>query len=300
MPIADQQAEVVEEQSQADQADDSGSGVEDKGESASTDTDTAETETESIELLGQETFDKLKGDPAALHKELNRAATKKFQSLAAERKELEPYKEFISELQSDPVAAITAVAEQLGIKIEKPAATKGSPEAIAEDIGSKIVAAITANLGPEYEDLADKIGKGVHEALKLAVPELTKPLKESTDQIIQDSALREANAELEAFTKKHPDWQKHEEAMQAIAAEMPPGKGMTTQKYLENLYFLATRDAQTGEGVKKVITKMQKSAKASEGGSTTITDDKVTRNPSGKTPTFQEAYQAARAGKTLD
>lgn len=293
MPTAeDQQTETTEEQSAvetgADQAGDEGSGVA---------AETAETaDDQSVDLIGQEQFDSLKNDPAALRKELNRAATQKFQKLAAERKEMEPYSNFIKELNSDPVAAITAVAQQLGIKIESPSEAK--TETAVMSLGDKVTAAVRKSLGPEYEDLADRIGAGVHEALQVAVPEMTKSSQERLDQVVQDSALREAATELETFAKKFPDWKKHEEAMTALSGEMPPGANMTTQKYLENLYYLVTRDGSTGEGVKKVIAKMTKTAQSGSA-STTVADTLVSRSPS-RPPTFAEAYDAAKRGERIE
>lgn len=296
----DQQTETTEEQStstgsgDADQAGATGSGVTEQKETAAATAD----DDQSVDLIGQDQFDKLKDNPAALRKELNRAATKKFQEISAARKELEPYSNFIKELNTDPVAAITEIAEHLGIKIEGKTASEAKTGTVVESLGDKVTAAVRKSLGPEYEDLADRIGAGVHEALQLAVPELTKSSKEQLDQVIQDSALREANTELENFAKKFPDWKKHEEAMTALSAEMPPGSNMTTQKYLENLYYLVTRDASTGEGVKKVIQKMTKSAQSGAQG-TTVSDDKVSRSPS-RPPTFAEAFEAARRGERIE
>src|SRR5687767_13796084 len=120
-PSADQQKTSTEEQSK-DQAGSDPTGVqetettEERVETESTE-ETEETTEESIELLGKDRFEALKNDPVALSKELNKAATTKFQELAKERKSLKPYSEFIAALDENPQAAVTALAKSLGLKI---------------------------------------------------------------------------------------------------------------------------------------------------------------------------------------
>ena len=82
----DQQVEHTEEQLDlsSNQAGEPDSGVEEgeQEEATGADDSAADSESDSVELIGQDRFDALKNNPAALRKELNRAATKKFQQLA--------------------------------------------------------------------------------------------------------------------------------------------------------------------------------------------------------------------------
>lgn len=249
---ADQQADETVEQSDKDQAGDEGSGVEEQDEESAGDSDSEAEgdEDESVELLEQGEFDKLKGDPAALRKALNTAATKKFQQLSAERKELEPYRAFIGALQDTPVDAIVAVAKQFGLTVSGHTKTEKEAERVVENLSTRITAAVKKSLGPDYEDLADKLGGAIHDAMQLAVPEMTKATTERVDQVINDAAAREAETAMKQFAEKHPDWKKHEEAMTELSKRMPPGEGISEADYLENLYLLVTRDSRTGDGVK--------------------------------------------------
>lgn len=299
-PATDQQAEVAEEQSgvdSADQAGDDGSGVDEQVDSAGDSTDTDDQGAE--DLIGQAQFDKLKNDPVALRKELNRAATKKFQALSAEKKRLAPYADFIGELENDPRAAITAVARQLGIEIPSKTRTEAEAAAAADTLTTKITAAIKKGLGPDYDDLSDKLGMAIHDAIQIAVPELTKPIQDRLDGTIQDVAMREAAAATEAFGKKYPDWKQHEEAMVKLSEKMPAGPGMDELEYLENLYMLVTRDKATGEGVKKIVARMAKSAAKGSSDNTEMSDSHVSDAPA-KPPTFREAYAAAKRGQRIE
>jgi len=305
---ADQQIDSIDEQSQTtgDQAGAADTGVKGgAGDSTTeaeettkeTDTDESTGDDTAVDLIGQEKFDKLKDDPAALRKELNRAATKKFQALSKERKAMEPYSAFIGKLQENPRAAITALAKQLGMEMGEPK-TAAAAEAAAQSLDDRVSAVVKASLGPEYEDLADRLAPAIREAAKLVAEESGRPTAEQLDQVIQDSALRESGLAMEAFAKKHPDWKDSEEAMVALSNKMMPGEGMTEVEYLENLYFLVTREANEGEGIKKIVKKMTRAAQ-SESGGTTVADTHVSRT-SNRPPTFQEAAAAARRGERFE
>lgn len=290
----DEQSTDQEETQSEDQAGEGDSGV----EKQDSDEEGTEEGTEEEDLLGQAEYDKLKGDPEALRKALNRAATQKFQTLSAERKALEPYKDFISALDTDPVAAVTAVARQLGIKIDGKNATEEKTSKVVESLSDRITAKVKKALGPDYEDLGAGMGAAIHDALLEAVPELTKSFSEQLNQVTADSAMREASVAIELFAKKYPDWQKHEAAMTALSKKMPPGEGVTEAEYLENLYLLSTRDKATGEGIKKVVTKMQKSAGAAE--KPGRVSEKVVANKSGKPMSFKEAYEMAKRNERAE
>jgi len=300
-PAEDQQVGGTEEQSPeaGDQAGSGDSGVEEQSTTENGDTGEESTPEEAVELLGKDQYDTLKGDPEKLIKELNKAATKKFQALSAERKQLEPYKAFIAAVEEDPVAAVTAVAKRLGIKLADDGNGNGSTEKIVKSLGDQITEAIRASMGPEYDDLSDRMAAGVHEALKLAIPELTKDTREQVGRVIDDSSARESQLILETFGKSHPDWKKYDEQMTALSKKYPPGEGVTEMEYLETLYHLATRDGKNGDGVKKAITKMTTSAKKANSDGTSVSGDIVSMKP-GKPPTFAEAAAAARRGQRFE
>lgn len=295
----DQQAATTEEQSSQateDQAGRGGSGVGvDNSAGDSTDDDGESQEEGQIDLIGQERFDALKNDPAALRKELNRAATKKFQQLAKSQEVLRPYVNLIKALDEDPRAAITTMAKQFGIELKEAAKT----EEAAQSLDARITESVRAALGEEYGDLADRLGPAIQQVAQMVAEQQGATTRKQLEAVISDSALREANAAIATFEKTHPDYKKHEDAMTELSKKLPPGEEMEEQEYLEILYTLVKRDGATGDGVKKVINKVAKSVENSEKPGSAVSDKHVATTP-GKLPTFAEAAAAARRGERFE
>lgn len=80
-----------------------------------------------------------------------------------------------------------------------------------------------------------------------AVPAVTEKVRGNLEDLA-DEALRESAAALEIFGERHGDWQEHEAAMVELMKHYIP-RGVTEQQYLEDLYYLATRDRALGEPV---------------------------------------------------
>lgn len=306
----DQQVDETVEQSEGnaeDQAGDKDSGVE--GEEAAAeevedgDDDDAGDDADGdddgeIEVLDQKRFDELKDDPAALLKEINRAATKKFQGISEQRKALEPYADFVRSYQKDPRAAAIELAESLGIEVKRPKSVEASEKAV-ESLTDQINAKVREALGPEYSDISDKIGKAIHDAASLMVKEAVEPLKKGQETLISESAGREAQNALTVFGKTHPDWKKFDKQMTELATKYKPGEGVSEQDYLDMLYTLASREGKEGDAVKRAAKRMNNSAKKSGKGDRSVSATTVTKSPAGL-PTFAESAAAARRGERFD
>ena len=243
------------------------------------------------DLISDEHADALKDDPVALRKALQKAFTQKTQKLAKEREELASVRDLVTALRDDPDATITALAKQAGFEITKPSAT---PEP-AEDPVEQVRSALAESLGPEYEDLAERLAPALAKAVKAEAERQAAPLKAVQVQQLQDAALREAEAEMTTFGKAHPDWKAHEAEMNKLGALVTPKPGMDPQQFLEMLYLTVKKDRAVSEATSKALTKMQKSAEAgakSDGG---VSADKVALSPT-KNLTFQEAAALAKRG----
>lgn len=305
--LKDQQTDDDEEQSEdQDQADVDESGVdegdddgtEEEGEDdADDDSDDKDDESEE-ELIDDEKFNALKDDPIALRKELNRAATKKFQDLSAARKAVKPYADFITAFEQDPRTATKALARQLGIEIKEPK-TEKQAEDVVEDIATAVKKRVSKALGPEYADLADKLSDAIRESAELIVEDKVKPLKSGQDSLISDAAATKAAQVIERFDKKYPDWKKVEGEMTKLSKKMVIGEGMDEFEYMESLYLLATADGKVGDRVRKTVKKMVDNVARSEGRSRTVSDKTVSRTP-GKLPTFKESAAAAIRGERFE
>jgi hypothetical protein len=294
----DQLADGGEQQSQ-DHAAASDAGVGDAGKAgAGTDATALDASSDEgqVELIGQEKWDKLQGDPAALRKELNRAFTQRSQELAATRKKVEPYGKFVEALESDAVGTVTRLAERLGLKIQ-PSDTKAEVATKARTLEEEVSEIVRTELGPEYEDMSDKLASAIGKATDAVVRSRVESLSSKQEQIISEQAQREAKSALDEFAKAHPDWGKYEDAMTALSQKMLPGEGMTDTEYLENLYLIVTRDRKDGDGVRKVVDRMKASAK--EGAAHTVPGSHVSGSPA-KLPTFGEAAAAASRGQRFE
>jgi hypothetical protein len=306
--VTDPQTSPASEPSGTDHAAaDGASGVEttptsqDSDTAADATTDTANTDDLPTQLLSEAEQDALNAieDPAKRLKAFNRAWTQKTQRLATERKALAPFKALQESLDADGPGVIRQLAEKYGLEIRDPKDTTAT--AAAEDVTAKVIAQVKAQLGPDYEDLADRLGPAILDAAKTIVAEQTKPIQVRQEELIKESALRESTAVLESFTKTHPDWKQFEPAMTALSQRLQPsvdaqGRATTTEaEYLDMLYTLVTKDRQVGEATKKVVARMEKSAAAATKDAPSVAADKVAQTPPGLL-TFRQAAALAEKG----
>lgn len=305
----DQQAEgTTDEQSTTDQAGgDTGTGVEGDAAAAEVEDGNEEAEGEAgdtddgapeDEVISQKEFDRLKDNPEALRQALNKGATKKFQQLAATRKELEPWSDFAASYAKNPRAAALALAQGLGLEVKAPRTEQESEKAV-KSMADQIREKVKNALGPEYEDIADKMSAAITDAASLMVDEAVRPLKEGQESLIAETAQREASQALVDLGKRHPDWRKHETKMFDLSRKLLPQEGMSEADYLDSLYTLATAEGKEGDAVKKAAKRMGASAKKAAG-ERTIPSSSVSKSPAGRTPTWAEAAAAARRGERLD
>ena len=268
------------------------------------DTELAQPPEGSEELLPQEEYDKLRDKPEELRKALNKAFTQKTQALAEQRKAFEPYQELVSSLQEDPQGTVRALAERLGIKLEQ-AETKAE----VKEATSELLADLKQSLGPDLEFLADKLAPVLERIVgKLAGQAVSKevePLKQQAEAMQAETVRQQIEGNLELFTKKHPDWKKHEVQMTAIGKRLHPaadprtGKPPTWMEYMEDLYYLATKDVREGDITRKTVERMKESAEKSEGSGDGVASNRVTKAaPKGKSfdEAFEQSWKDAQAG----
>lgn len=266
------------------------------------------------ELISAEEFTALQTkhakNPDALLKDLVGVFTKKTQTLAAERKSvarLQQYEPLLDAYEQDAVGVIKLLAEENGLELVAKGTTAPKTEpAAGEEAVDTLLDEFRTTLGPELEYLADGLApaiKGLVEKLtKTTVTEATKGLKAQQDTLLTKAATDATDAVMTTFGTTHPDWKDHEPAMMALAAKIEP-KGMTEVEFLEHLYQVATRDAwekdkdtKIGEAVKTTLAKMQKGAATTETHQASTPESQVRKAPP-ETPSFSEAYEAAKRGE---
>ena len=272
------------------------------------------------DLISDKDFETLQAkhanDPVAFRRALTETLTASLSGERATLEKVKPYAELIDAFEASPERTLTLLAQQYGLDIVKrgetpaaPAAKAESTEAAASATTDAVLATFKKNLGPDFEYLAEGLApaiKGLVEQLtQTTVEKATEPFKREHETLQLERGMAATDATMKAFGEAHPDWQKHEDAMMAEAETLDP-KGLTEAQYLDKLYSLVTRadwektrDAQIADGVKAAIEKMNKSAQSTET-RTRATPERSVKVAPGKTPTFQEAFEAARRGERFD
>jgi hypothetical protein len=291
-----------------------------KAAAASAESAKPEKKTDATGLITDEEFSQLQtkhaNDPAKLRGELEAAFTKKTQALAEQRRSTERlsrYVDIIDAYEADPEATVLALAQQHGLSITRPGETTAETTTETGDTTTAVDAVLTEfkeALGPELEYLADglapAITKLVDRLTTTSVQKATEPLKKQTEGLLSKAAVEQTDTVMKAFGESHPDWKTHEDAMFELSQKLAP-KGMTEIEYLDHLYKLVTADAkaaarekdietQVAERVKKSIARMTKGAEDAET-RTDATPERHVRSTPPETPTFQEAFEAAKRGE---
>jgi hypothetical protein len=261
---------------------------------------TEQKETSDEQLLSDEDYNKLKKDPEALRKALNKAATKKFQKLSAERKELEKerervkeYNDLITRFETNSEEAYKWLGERLGIKHPGEEARQ---ETAVSNAANSAVDLLKDAFGPEGEILAERLGPVIQTIAKSIAEEYmskeVKPLKEAQEAQRIEAIKAESNSEWKSFCKTHSDAPSFEKKMVDLGQRLQPAPGMDTQEYLDQLYYLASRDVTEADKTKQVVDRLNKSARSAQP-TAEISSERVTPTAP-KRPSFQEAFQAAK------
>ena len=274
------------------------------------DTELAQPPEGSDELLPSGEWEKLK-DPDAKLKALNKAWTQKTQKLAEDRKQfteqqeaLEPFTDLVKGLQENPLETVKALANHFKIQL-------GEAESKAEvkEAANELLADLKQSLGPDLEFLADKLAPVFERTVaKLASQAITKevgPLKKQAQAMQEETVRQQIDANLGAFTKKYPDWKKHEAKMTEIGVRLQPaadpktGKPPTWMDYMEDLYYLATKDGREGDIAKQTVERMKKAAEKTETTEGGVSQNRVTKSAPKEgtwSDKFNQAFEDAKAG----
>jgi len=259
----------------------------------------------STGLVTAEEYARVKDDPAALRKALLKGFTQATQKTADVRKSLGSWADVKDAFDEDPATALKALAMQFGVDIREPEKKPGQTQAEAvRDAGEQAVEklkTVLAKVG--LDELAEELAPVLREIAEGVAGKAVEPFKAGQDQILDESAQREAAAVMETFAKSHPEWKAGNDVdkkMAALAKTMPVAKDDKTGKalisdtdYLENLYFLATKDTAISKAAQDAVDRMTRSAGEADGTrtTTTVAGDKVAKTPP------NEAYQAAKRGE---
>lgn len=262
---------------QADQPNEQQPPVEEKG------ADTAPSPEESVELLGEDEWQRLQKDPKALRKALNKAATAKFQELARERESLKPLQQLAESLQTDPQATLRTLASQYGLTL---AEAKQAVEEAQQQQGASVIDALRQSLGPDLGFVADALA-----------PVLGKVdlVEQELRQQQAAAAKREDDALMAEFKAKHPDWNKHAFQIAKLIQEFPPPGNRPSAKYLDHIMRLAKPDVSEAEAIQRYQERVKAASAKAETSASGVPAQRVAR----KAPenlTVRQAMEDAAQG----
>ena len=210
--------------------------------------------------------------------------TQKAQALSAKEKEFSEWEPLIQGFKTNSKETLAQVAKQLGMTVA---------ELKAQDTPS--------------EDLPDELAflKPVFEQRERALVEKLRaenaPIKQAYEQVIAETSAAETESTLKSMSAEFPGWEKHEPKMLEIAREIQPAAGTSEAKYLRTLYKLATADLTEAERTKKVVARINQSAKVSEERTSGIANERVAHAmPPPEKRSMRDAFEAAKRGEVWE
>lgn len=238
-------------------------------------------------VLSEAEFNRLKDNPVALRKALNRGFTRKMQELA-------PFRRFMNQYNQNPQAAVAALAAGLGMQVGSGSKPESAPAASRLD-------GVKQKLEQKYgKEVADNLFPLIKEVATAVAGEEVESVRAAQQQIQAAAAEANSKATLKAFEAKHPDWKKYEPAMVKIARTLKVAEGADEGEYLEDLYTLAKSRSNGGSRVAGAIRRMAEKAGKPTAKPTSVPGRRVSKGPTGRTPTFDEAFEAASRGEVFD
>lgn len=249
--------------------------------------DTGQTEPPDDEpvdgILTDEEFEALKDDPVKLRQELVSAYTKKTQKVAGLMR-------FAEAFERDPQGAVRRLAAGVGVAIPDGAGSRTPTEQAAD--AKTFRDEIAAVMG---EEVADKLTPIFQRMAQAA----TEPYARRQETLESQAALTQAEAVLDTFTAKYPDWKKHEKAMVELSKQIQPTRGTDPVKWMEMLHTLVTNGAGAADRAQSIIDRIQTSVRGSESRRTGTQGSRVAQTPP-SLPTFEQAWSAGVRGKRFE
>jgi ubiquitin len=255
--------------------------------------------TEESELLTKEEVSKLSESDKASYKKMQKAFTQKTQKLSEERKALEQNQRLIDAFEADPVGTLKALAPKFGLKFAEEEAKKEVQQQAVDTVAEQMKDQLRQLLGAENEALADGLANIFENGIKAAIPKVVErevaPIKQAQEQAQFEAVKASTESDLKAFSTRHPDWKTHEKTMLEISKTIIPAPGSDTAKWLDTLYYLATKDQTAAQQTAAVVKRINEAASKAEPPDTAVNTTRVTP-AAPKKPTFEEAFKAAKSG----
>lgn len=163
------------------------------------------------------------------------------------------------------------------------------------------VSYLKSALGDTYSDFAEVLGPAFDKLLNDKLEEHTKPLRDQVMSQQQALAERQADAAMEAFHARHKtvkaDREALEKSMEVKIRQMPAAGDQSIDEYLDDIYYLVSRQKSETKAVKETVDKINRNAKD---GSRLSGVETERVNRGSHLPTLDEAVRAAYRGEKID
>ena len=268
----------------------------------------AEPEEEPLGLSAQQ-LEAINNDPnlLAAYKSMQRGLTRKTQTLAEQRKELEEKASVADFIRDNPKRAMEIIAERTGVQLDaKPQTT---PE---EHSQQQAVASTLDELMPKWEQSLTPEGAKVlfpliKEALEIYSGTIIKSQIEPTQQQVKElmTGTERANFRAKSSAFGAQKLEKGEEWTDEIIGEMTtlmdkvvPSEGVSVEDYLDTLYDTVQMRRTRNGALKAQLKRLQSARTTSEPVVTTRSPEEAEQRITGETPdkdAFSMAVARAKA-----
>lgn len=156
-------------------------------------------------------------------------------------------------------------------------------------------------LGDTYSDFAEVLGPAFDKLLQDKLEEATKPLKEDLARHQATLAEKQADVAMESLFSRHKvpksEWESIEAAMLAKVQRMPASGDVTLDEYLEDIFYLVSRQKSEAKAVTTTVDKINRNAK--DGSRLSGVEIEAPRRGS-HLPTLDEAVRAGYKGEKFE
>lgn len=234
---------------------------------------------ETEELLSSEERQRIVTTPELkkAYKELQKAFTQKRQRDSDQIRQMQA-------ALADPLI-VSQLAQRVGLRLAE------GPAATTQQVKDEAYTTLEEAFGAEW---ATKLIPAFEKLVAKAI----EPLRRSQDSALGEIALGQTTAALEALSERHPDWPSIEEEMTELSQRLQPS-GIDEDEYVELLYnqVMLSKGSFEADTTKRVLTRVNASAAASESRSRTLSPSKIAKTPPA---TAREAVEMALRGERAE
>lgn len=158
---------------------------------------------------------------------------------------------------SEREGVLEVLAKRSGFKLEKAIKEAVASDETPADAADDIAATLKKALGKDYEWLADKLAP--------AIKQVVEKERKQTQKVLGEHEQRRIDTEVVQVTAKlnresNGLFGRLQEKINALADEMLPSPGMSTEKYMRNLFMIAAGGKSTNSEKRTLAEKIRRNS----------------------------------------